>query len=112
MAPKAAQELARHSDIRLTLDRYTHAPLATLGEAVNRLALPGNNLVQSGPTTEELATALAVASGLVCLLLGLSLSALLVAPRVAPTFDTPGDILGRDGTDNEISGPEQVVVSS
>jgi len=112
ITPKAAQELARHSDVRLTLDRYTHANLAALGEAVNRLALPGNNPAQPGPTTKELATALAVASGLVCFLLGLPLPDLLVAPRVAPTFDTAGDILGQDGTEKENSGPEQVAASA
>lgn len=37
---KQAQELARHSDIRLTLGTYTQAGLGDLGEAVNQVALP------------------------------------------------------------------------
>jgi integrase len=36
-----AKELARHSTIVLTKDRYTHADGADLAAAVNRLALPG-----------------------------------------------------------------------
>jgi integrase len=40
-SPKAMQELARHSDIRLTLGRYAHASLHDLGAAVRALpALP------------------------------------------------------------------------
>jgi integrase len=40
---KTAQELARHSDIRLTLNRYTHKTLHDLGAAVGQLPpiLPG-----------------------------------------------------------------------
>ncbi len=34
---KAAQELARHSDVRLTLQRYTHKSLVDLGSAVEQL---------------------------------------------------------------------------
>ena len=37
--PKVAQTLARHSDIRLTLDVYTHAELADQTVAIG--ALPG-----------------------------------------------------------------------
>jgi integrase len=40
VSPKNAQELARHSDIRLTMERYTHARQDELAESVNRLALP------------------------------------------------------------------------
>jgi hypothetical protein len=39
-SPKAAQALARHSDIRLTMNRYTHADQAALARAVNGLGLP------------------------------------------------------------------------
>lgn len=42
VAPKVAQTLARHSDIRLTLNVYTHTDLAEKAEAVSRLpALTG-----------------------------------------------------------------------
>jgi hypothetical protein len=37
VSPKAAQELARHSDIRLTMQRYPHKTLHDLGAAVERL---------------------------------------------------------------------------
>ncbi len=38
---KELQELARHSDPRLTLGVYTHARPAALGESVDRLTIPG-----------------------------------------------------------------------
>jgi hypothetical protein len=42
VSPKVAQQLARHSDIRLTLDWYTHTHAPALQAAVNRLpALSG-----------------------------------------------------------------------
>jgi len=34
VSPKAAQALARHADVNLTLARYTHKSLPELGEAV------------------------------------------------------------------------------
>ena len=37
ISPKSAQELARHSDVRLTLQRYTHKTLHDLGTAVEGL---------------------------------------------------------------------------
>ena len=41
------QELARHSDIRLTLGRYAHASLHDMGAAVDALpALPVRNQQQ------------------------------------------------------------------
>jgi integrase len=39
LSPKHQQELARHSDFRLT-GKYTHAQAVALSESVNRLALP------------------------------------------------------------------------
>ena len=44
VSPKLAQELARHSDIRLTMNVYTHAGLYDLGGAVQNLPslLPGS----------------------------------------------------------------------
>jgi integrase len=35
--PKVAQQLARHSTITLTMDRYSHTVLGELGEAIDRL---------------------------------------------------------------------------
>ncbi len=45
VSPKHAQELARHSDIRLTMQRYTHATLCDLGAAVDSLPsiVPGKS---------------------------------------------------------------------
>ena len=49
-SPKAMQRLARHTDIRLTIGRYTHASLLDLAGAVNRMPpLPTN----SGKPTSE-----------------------------------------------------------
>jgi hypothetical protein len=62
--PKTAQELARDSDVRLTLDRYTHANLAGLGQAVDKLPLPGSEAPTLAPDAALLAWALAVATAL------------------------------------------------
>ncbi len=51
--PKVAQELARHSDIRLTLDRYTHLGLHDQAAALD--LLPG--LPSPGPQTDAPALA-------------------------------------------------------
>jgi integrase len=48
---KHAMELARHSDIRLTMNRYTHAALYDLGAAVENLP----RLIPPGPAAEPLA---------------------------------------------------------
>jgi hypothetical protein len=40
VSPKTIQQLARHSDIRLTLDVYSHAEMAEKIEAVSRLPSP------------------------------------------------------------------------
>jgi integrase len=37
LSPKTAQALARHADVRLTLQRYTHKTLHDLGRAVEKL---------------------------------------------------------------------------
>jgi integrase len=47
---KELQELARHSDPRITLGLYTHARPAALGSAVARLQLPG--AVEANPLTK------------------------------------------------------------
>ena len=49
--PKVAQELARHSTVSLTLDRYTHVPSHALTDALRRLpALP---TLQAADVTHE-----------------------------------------------------------
>ena len=45
--PKDCKELARHSTISLTMDRYAHANLPDLSTAVSRLNLP------TGPTSSQ-----------------------------------------------------------
>jgi hypothetical protein len=98
--PKAAQELARHSDPKLTLNRYTHASLKAKASVVNRLALPG---VEQSPewSPEQLATALVLQQTVLASLLGLPL----VARRVALNSATNGDASGR--VDTNSSGKEQ-----
>ena len=43
VGPKELQELARHSDPRLTLGAYSHTSPARKAEAVGRIALPGRD---------------------------------------------------------------------
>jgi integrase/recombinase XerD len=52
-----AKELARHSTITLTKDRYTHADGEGLGKAVNKLDLPGADATTKLPTPEQLTIA-------------------------------------------------------
>jgi integrase len=111
VSPKEAQALARHGDIRLTLQRYTHVGLADLAAAVGKVpmlaAADGSAVappdrasvvetVSLPPADLEALRALA-AVGL--MLAGALLGCTLVAPRVAPTADTPGDGSGRAGTE-------------
>jgi integrase len=49
VAPKMAQELARHSDIRLTMNVYTHAGLYDLAAAVDTLPA----ILPTGPRAER-----------------------------------------------------------
>lgn len=52
VSPKTAQELARHSDIRLTIGVYSHSDLAEKADAVGRLPAPdwlNENSVASVP---------------------------------------------------------------
>jgi integrase len=48
--PRTAQELARHSDIRLTMKTYTHHQVRDLADAVARVA-PPDGAVQDGCKT-------------------------------------------------------------
>lgn len=50
VSPKMAQDLARHSDIRLTMGVYTHLELADLRAGLE--ALPGPPRLAGGPTGE------------------------------------------------------------
>jgi acetyl esterase/lipase/integrase len=43
VAPKDAKELARHSTITLTMDRYAHVGIRDTAAAVGRLTLPGDS---------------------------------------------------------------------
>jgi integrase len=97
VTPRTAQELARHSDIRLTLGRYTHANLAGLADAVEKLPLPvgGEGAAPHKPATigdevRQLRGTVEALSGLV--------GCLLVALRVALNPEKTGDGPGRPGT--------------
>ena len=52
VSPKTAQTLARHSDIRLTLDIYTHTDLAEKFDAVGRLPAPPKSNLSSSKKPE------------------------------------------------------------
>jgi integrase len=102
-SPKTAQTLGRHSDPRLTMNRYTHADLAALGIAVDRLPLPGNADTPRAPTYEQLAVAVLALRTALAAVLGCPL----VAPRVAPDTEISGDGRGlRDTNGAAAAGPE------
>jgi integrase len=69
VGPKAAQTLARHGDIRLTLGRYTHTDQATLGAAVDKLPLPGA-AKEDQWTPEQMAAGMLLYGSLLGVLLG------------------------------------------
>jgi hypothetical protein len=54
--PKVLQSLARHSDIRLTLDTYTHMDRSEESKAINRMRMPGQGPISplAGLTRDEL----------------------------------------------------------
>ena len=58
LSPKMAQTLARHSDIRLTLDVYTHIGVHDQTTAIGSLPAPPSDNI--GPTNE---TAVLAATG-------------------------------------------------
>ncbi len=89
---KVAQELARHSDPKLTVGRYTHVNLAAMSEAVDRVPLPIPGLTRNtnplaefsrGQLEELVRTLLAVVATQ-----GAALAPLFVPPLV-PAFGTP-----------------------
>lgn len=103
--PKAAQSLARHSDVRLTLGRYAHADKAALAEAVGRLALPGSDTAPLRPA-EQAAAGLLLLATLFDFLFGdrpateaSEPSGTLVARPVALESEKTGDGLVRSGTE-------------
>jgi integrase len=91
---KELQELARHSDPRLTLGIYTHARAGALVDAVSRLQLPG--AASANPlaalSRAELERAVVELLTMVATLTGW------VAPSVAPAMETEGDNPGHPGT--------------
>ncbi|HEY1381947.1 MAG TPA: tyrosine-type recombinase/integrase [Gemmataceae bacterium] len=91
--PAQAQKLARHSDIKLTLQRYTHHGRAELAATVERLALPAAGVVDVNPLAALSRTELEHTVGVLLVILGA-----LVAPRVAPRIGTIGDQSGQAET--------------
>jgi integrase len=98
-APKAAQSLARHTDIRLTMNRYTHADQTALAQVVGKLQLPGNDVPAVRAADSLAAGLLMILAGLCDAVFGDALAAAeegLVARRVALDIEKTGDALGRD----------------
>jgi integrase len=104
IAPKTAQALARHSDIRLTMNRYTHADQAAMAAAADRIALPGNLVEPQTPTPEQLALGFVLARTMLNVLLGTPIVSS-VAPPVAPKKETDGDTLRHEGTEVKQAAP-------
>jgi hypothetical protein len=100
---KELQELARHSDPRLTLGIYTHARAESLGGAVARLQVPGAG--EGNPLAKlsraELESAVIA---LACVV------RMLTDPESSPgyTVDTPRDT-PNSGTSEDRSGPCETV---
>jgi len=53
VSPKTTQTLARHSDIRLTMNVYSHTDLEEKADAIRRLPSPAQECLRSGPTALE-----------------------------------------------------------
>jgi hypothetical protein len=100
VSPKHAQELARHSDMRLTMQVYAHTELQALADSVGRLALPSGEKAPDNP----LAALPRADLERLCLMLLEAVghdpaeAADLVALRVALNFAPPGDDSGLTGT--------------
>jgi integrase len=116
VSPKQAQQLARHGDIRLTMDRYTHLGLSDLADAVGRL--PALTAPAAAPETiigvtekehDTLTALAAVGLALWGMLCGASHQwpRIPVAAQLQSGFAPPGDGLGPAGTDTD-SGPERL----
>jgi integrase len=103
VSPKEAQKLARHADIRLTMDRYTHLGLADLGNAVGRLpalTAPAPAIVETISVPADILKALTALAAVGGALLGCDL----FEPPFAPTFAPDGDGLELVGTDDANDG--------
>lgn len=95
VAPKELQELARHSDVRLTLGIYTHTRIGALGASVAKLNVPGVNETNplarmSRAELEAAVVALAVALRTVVLDPAYTLR----TPRRTPPMGISGDCTG------------------
>jgi hypothetical protein len=100
-APKAAQSLARHADIRLTMNRYTHADRSALVETVGRLPLPGNDAPPDRAAEPLLAGLLMILASLCDAVFGDGVGpadTVRDAPRDAPLGGTEQDNAGRSET--------------
>jgi integrase len=87
VGPKELQELARHSDPRLTLSVYAHARPDALGEAIGRLTMPG---IDSGVGQKDgLIASMSRAELEAAVALLAKLYAALVARPVAPKMAGP-----------------------
>ena len=53
VSPKTTQTLARHSDIRLTMNVYSHTDLEEKADAIRRLPSPAQECFRSEPTALE-----------------------------------------------------------
>jgi integrase len=96
VGPKELQELARHSDPRLTLGLYTHSRSAELVKAIGRLQVPGQAPpgLLAGLTREELEGAvlgLALILGTILGGAGANQPGVLLAPPLAPRVGISGD---------------------
>ena len=93
-----AQKLARHSDPKLTIGRYSHASLEELGQALGKLPALGRVKGASPSALADVPRPLLEALALTALaLLAGGEAGSLVAPPVAPTSGTDGDGSGRPG---------------
>jgi integrase len=110
VSPKHAQELARHSDMRLTMGVYSHVQLEALADSVGRLALPSADKTPDNPLA---ALPRGDLERLVAFLLGLwgavlapspDLFAPLFAPRSAPDRDGSGQAGTRTRKRERIGG--------
>jgi integrase len=102
ISPKEAQRLARHGDIRLTLDRYTHVGLTDLADAVGRLpaltaSVPASDALELVSLPAADLHTLTVLAATALAMLGVQKD--LVAVPVAATFASGGDGSGRSGMD-------------
>ncbi|WP_439628891.1 tyrosine-type recombinase/integrase [Gemmata sp.] len=95
---KELQELARHSDPRLTLGIYTHSRVEALGASVAKLQIPG--VGEASPLSrlsrQDLERAVVALAALVRALTGPGYTT--VTPRVTPALGTPGDSVGPSET--------------